>query len=620
MTSKNLKKLLTLLSAISIAVAFTARWLHQPPYISMTFYLLAIFGGGYFVFQDAVRGLFKKHFLNINFLVAIAALGALFIDQLAEAAAVVFFFSLAELFEVYGVDRARRALETLVKKSPQTATLKEGKTLPVEQVKVGSIVIAKAGDLIPLDGIVVSGSSLVDEATITGEPLPKDKREGGTVFAGTLNQNGYLEIKVTKSSSESTFTKIINLVEQAQKSRAPAQAFIDSFARYYTPLVVLLAIALSLIPPLVFHTPFVPWLYRALTLLVIACPCALVISTPVSIASALGGASKRGVLIKGGKYLELLGKVKAVAFDKTRTLTKGEPYIADIITFNGFSKEDVLADACGIEQLSSHPLSKSIVAHAQKLGIKPHVMKDYQNVAGKGNKAVCLVCDNLEHCVGNLKFIHANGVTTDEVLAKAEHLEKEGKTVVLVSQGNKVMGAIGIADQLREEAQPTVATLQELGLQPVMLTGDNAHVAAGVAEQVGIKRFFAALLPEQKVDKIKALKQEFGAVAMVGDGVNDAPSLVAADVGIAMGASGSDTAIETADVALMHDNLSEVPYAIRLGRRTLTTVKQNVTLALTVKAIFVVLALFGYTHLEWAIASDSGLALVVILNGLRLFG
>lgn len=613
------KKVLTIISGVSVLLAWVSGWLSFPDSIGAILYHVSIVSGGYFVFIAAIRGLFKQRFLNINFLVTIAALGAIYINQLAEAASVIFFFSLAEYFEEFGIERSRKALESLLNKSPQTATLKSGKTLPVEEVHIGDIVIVRPGDTIPMDGTVVFGSSSVDEAAITGESIPQDKREKDTVFAGTLNQNGYLEIKVTKESKDSTFAKIIKLVERAQASRAPAQEFIDKFSKYYTPAIVGLAILIAIIPSLLFTGDFQEWLYRALVLLVIACPCALVISTPVAIASAIGGGSRKGILIKGGKYLDLLGKIKAVAFDKTRTLTEGRPIISNVITFNGFKEEEVIADAAGIEMFSSHPLAQSITNFAKERGIAPHAMSTYENVAGKGGKAVCMVCDDLQHCIGNLKFIGVESTASKEVLEKTAQYEKEGKTVVLVSEVNQVMGALTISDKIRAESKASIQKLKERGVESVILTGDNQHTADFVGQELNIKEIHGSLLPDEKVKKVEELKSRFGTVAMVGDGVNDAPSLATSSVGIAMGAGGSDVAIETADVALMNDNLLNVPTAIDLGRRTSNTIRVNLTAALGVKAVFLLLALFGFTHLEYAIGADSGMAIVVILNSLRLF-
>ena len=613
------KKLLTIISGMALLLAIALSRFSVPEIVGTTLYYVAIVSGGYFVFLAAIRGLWRQRFLNINFLVTVAAIGAIYVHQLAEAASVVFFFSLAEYFEEFGIERSRKALQTLLKKSPKTAQLKNGGKVSIEDVKVGDIVIVRSGDLIPMDGIVVSGTSAVDEATITGEPIPKDKREGDTVFAGTFNQNGYLEIKVSKTSKDSTFAKIIDLVEKAQESRAPAQDFIDRFARYYTPAIVGIALLIAVIPPLFFNLPFQDWLYRALVLLVIACPCALVISTPVAIASAIGGGSRKGILIKGGKFLDLLGRIKAVAFDKTRTLTLGEPFIADVVSFNGFSEKEVLADAAGIEAFSSHPLSKSITDFAKSKGVDPHPMKGYESVTGKGGKATCMVCDDLQHCVGNLKFIGAESVTSEEVIAKASAFEKQGKTVVLVSEADKVMGALTISDKIRAESQKVIHELNSRGITTVILTGDNQHTADYVGRKLGVREVYGSLLPDEKVRKIEELKKKFGAVAMVGDGVNDAPSLATSTVGFAMGAGGSDVAIETADVALMNNNLLNVPAAIDLGRRTMKTMRQNITAALGVKAFFLFLALFGITHLEYAIGADSGMAILVILNSLRLF-
>jgi len=461
------KRVLTIASGISFLVGLILSWVFGQQDIATWFYYLSIVTGGFFVLQDALRGLFSQRFLNINFLVTVAALGAIYINQLAEAAAVVFFFSLAEMFEDFGIERSKRAVEALVKKSPQIAILKNGKKVSVDNVKIGDVVVVRPGDLIPLDGIVIKGSSAVDEATITGESVPKDKLKGDTVFASTLNQNGYLEIKVSKESQDSTFTKIIALVEQAQRSRAPSQEFIDRFAKYYTPSVVAAAVLITIIPPLFFGADFTDWLNRALVMLVIACPCALVISTPVSIASAIGGASKRGVLIKGGRFLEALSKIKAVAFDKTRTLTLGEPYISNVVTFNGFSKEELLADAAGIEKFSSHPLAKAILDFTAKKGVTPHAMDKYQDVSGKGGKATCLVCSDIEHCVGNLKLIGANSVATKEIIRKTERLEKQGKTVVLISEGKQVMGALAISDKIRPQASQTIERLKSLSIRSI---------------------------------------------------------------------------------------------------------------------------------------------------------
>lgn len=617
--SINWKKLLTYAAGVCVVLGFILDFLSVPTAIVTTIYYLAILSGGIYVVKGAWRGIAKQKFLNIDALVVIASIGAIYLNELPEAAAVIFFFSLAEAFEEYGIDRSRRALQALMHKSPQTATLVDGTNLQVAGVKVGQVISVRPGELIPLDGKVIKGLSAVNEATITGESIPKDKRAGDGVFAGTLNENGYLEIEVTKESKNSTFSKIVSLVEQAQKAKAPTQEFIDGFAKYYTPSIVATAVFIGIGAPILTGDSFAIWLERAITLLVIACPCALVIATPVSMTSAIGGASRRGVLIKGGKYLEELKKVRVVAFDKTGTLTLGEPYISDVVAFNGFTEMQVLEDAAGLEQFSSHPLAKSILSFAKEKGINPHNMQNYQNTAGKGGKANCMICDDLEHCIGNLRLMDANGVSTKEILEKTEKFEQEGKTVVLVSEGKQIMGALAIADKMRDEAKETIQQLGKLGVQTVMLTGDNQHAASYVAKNLGIKEAFGSLLPDEKVKRIQVLKEKYGFVAMVGDGVNDAPSLALSNVGIAMGAKGSDVAIETADIALMNDNILNIPQTVSLSQKTLRAVKQNIAGALLAKGVFVVLAVFGVSNLGIAIAADTGVAILVILNGLRLF-
>lgn len=616
----NWKKIFTIVTGVCVVIGFVLSFLSAvPAELVAAIYYLAIFLGGIFVVKGAWRGIRKQKFLNIDALVVIASIGALYLNELPEAAAVIFFFSLAEVFEEYGIDRSRRALQALIQKSPKTATLLDGSIVSVEEVQIGQVFVVRPGEIIPLDGAVSKGVSAVNEATITGESLPKDKNIGDDVFAGTLNENGYLEITATKVSKNSTLAKIVSLVEQAQRDKAPTQEFIDRFAKYYTPGIVAIAVVICVGGPLLTAGDFSVWLERAITLLVIACPCALVISTPVTITSAIGGASKRGVLIKGGKYLEELSQVRSIAFDKTGTLTLGEPYIADIVMFNNFTKEQLLADAAGLEQFSSHPLAKSILQYAVEAGINPHQMTQYENIAGKGGRAVCIVCDDTNHYVGNLKLMDMHDVAVTEIISTVEQLEKEGKTVVLVSKDQIVMGAIAIGDKIKDEAKATVEALRRLNVQAVMLTGDNQHTAEYVAKEVGIREAYGSLLPDEKVSKIDTLRTTYGSVAMVGDGVNDAPSLALANVGIAMGTKGSDVAIETADITLMNDNIALIPQTVELSQKALRVVKQNISAALISKLAFVVLALFGISNLGIAIAADTGVAIAVIINGLRLF-
>jgi len=615
----NWRTVATVVSGVGTVVGFLLSYAGVSVDITNTLFLISIVAGGIFVAQGAIKGLTKNKFLNIDFLVVIASIGALYLGELGEASAVIFFFSLAEAFESFGIKRSRKALEELVRNSPQQATLKDGTILNIDSVALGAVVIVKPGDLIPLDGAIVLGTSAINEASITGESLPKDKIVGDAVYAGTININGYLEIKVTKVSKDSTISKIVELVSSAQKSKTQTEEFINTFAKYYTPGVAIVALFIVAIPVLFLGGEFSIWLERAITLLVIACPCALVIATPVTVTAALGGASKKGILIKGGKFLELLGKVKAVAFDKTGTLTIGKPVVTDVITFEGFTEQELLADVAGMESFSTHPLAEAIIEYAKQKGITPHQMESYQNIPGKGGKAICKICDDLEHCVGNLKMMDAHNVSISEIVKDTEKLEKEGKTVVLVSEKDKVMGMLGISDTVRDTSARTIKMLSESDVASAMLTGDNVHSASYIAKTLGIQNVFAGLLPEEKVEKIQELKNKHGVVAMVGDGVNDAPALARSDVGIAMGSKGTDIALETADMVLMSDRIELIPDVIRLGKRTLGTVKFNVGIAVGSKLIFVVLAIFGMANLGVAIAADTGVAILVILNGLRLF-
>jgi Cd2+/Zn2+-exporting ATPase len=611
-------KFFTAISGMLLGTGFLLSFTEGMEGWSTLFYILSIGAGSIFVVRSAWFGLARKKFLNISFLVVIASLGALYIGEYGEAAAVIFLFSLSELFESFGVERSRRAVSALLERSPKTARLLDGTVVPVESVTVGSIVVVRPGEQIPLDGTVAKGSSSIDTSAVTGEFAPVDVQVKDTVFAGTMNIQGYLEIMVVKKSDDSMFARIIALVKDAQASRAPTEAFIDSFARYYTPIVVVLSILVATIPVFLLGQSFDTWLYRALVLLVIACPCALVISTPVAIASAIGGASRHGVLIKGGVYLEKLAKLKSIAFDKTRTLTYGRHSVTDVITFGNHSKDQVIADAAGIEQFSSHPLAESILTYAKEHGIAPHAMHDYENVAGKGGHAKCSVCD-AHNYIGNTKLMRQYGIEDEAFIGDVERLEKEGKTVVLVAEEKQVIGAIGISDVVREEAQGVVASLSLLGVQSSMLTGDNTHSATAVAKIVGITDIHASLSPEDKVEVIRTQKQTYGTIAMVGDGINDAPALALSDIGFAIGAGGTDVAIETADIALLSGNLETIPYAVRLARKTMSAIRVNIALALGVKVVFLVLVIFGMSNLVFAIAADSGMAFLVTLNSLRLF-
>lgn len=614
--SNRWNKLLTLVAALSFAAAFVMSLLKLP--FADWLYGLSLAAGGIPVALAALKSAWSRK-VTINLLVTIAALGALYLGQIAEAAAVMFFFALAEAFEELGESRSQKAIAALLERSPKIARLKDGREVPVEQVSVGTIVKVRPGDMVPLDGTVLSGESSIDEATITGESVPKEKYKGESVFAGTLNQNGYLEITVTKAASDSTLSKIITLIGQAQKSRPEMQEFLDRFAGYYIPAAIGIAALVAIIPPLFFGGEFAEWFGRALILLVLACPDALVVSAPVAVAAAIGGASRHGVLIKGGRFLEVLSKTKAVAFDKTKTLTAGMPVVAEVVAFHGATKEDVIADAAGLEKFSSHPLAKAIEDYAAANHVAPHNMDSFENKAGRGGNANCLVCSTKAHAIGNLQHIGANAKACKDVLAEVERMEGKGMTAVLVSEGSKIIGVIGITDEVRPESARVIDALKYLGVTPVMLTGDNERAAGYIAKQLGITEVYGALLPEQKAELIDKLQKKHGRVAMVGDGVNDAPSLARADVGIAMGGGGSDVAIETADVVLMKDAIGTIPYLMNVGQQTFRVVRQNVYGSLVIKGVILLLGIVGVIGLSVAVAVDAITAILVVLNGLRLF-
>ncbi len=569
-----------------------------------------------------MRALVKLNFRSINLLLLIAMAGAFYLGQYEEAAVVIVLFTLGERLEQFGIQTSKSALQALVDRTPKTATVKDArganKEVPVADVAVGDLLVIKPSDMIAVDAEVVSGSSSVDESTITGEPLPKDKHAGDPVFAGTLNMQGYLEARVTKRASDSTLAKIVETTFAATKTKAETQKFIERFSAYYTPTIIAIALLLAVVPTLFFNAPFDPWLSEALTLLVIACPCALVISTPISIYAAIGNASARGALVKGGKYIEAIGRIRAVAMDKTRTLTYGRPKVTDVVPFGENSREHLLACAAGIESYSEHPLAQSIVDAARAENITLHEAKNFEAVLGKGVRADCVVCYDRHHCIGKLRFITEEHDVQEEVIARVDALQREGKTSIVISNADGVEGIIAMSDELKPESKGAVAELARLGITTVMLTGDNRAPAQAVADMVGITEVRAEMLPEDKAAAIRELTDKYGAVAMVGDGVNDAPALALSSVGVAMGAAGSDTAIEAASIAILNDRLELIPYLVRRGRRTISTIKINTALAVGTKIVFIGLAIAGLSSLALAIFADVGVTVIVILNSLRL--
>lgn len=590
-----------------------------PHVIAIPLFLSIILFIGHHTLLEGFQALFQLNFKSINFLMTIAVIGAFYLEKYEEAAIVIVLYNLAEKLEDLGIQKSKTSLSSLAEKMPKVAFIKgRDFSIPVSQVKIDDVLVIKPGEMIPLDGQVLLGFSAVDEATITGEPIPKDKMVGDFVFAGTLNKQGYIEVKVTKLSKDTTLAKIQEITLQAFEAKAHTQKFIEIFSSYYTPSVILLAFLWMIIPPYFFSTPFNQSFQNALTLLVIACPCALVISTPVSIYSALGNAASKGILIKGGRYLEAIGKIKAIALDKTRTLTFGNPIVTDVIPFGSHTKEHLLSCAAGIEIQSEHPLAKSIVQAAKKEKYVPHSVENFQIKIGKGAQADCLVCEDKHHCIGKLEFILEEHHVPQEVIEKMDLLQKEGKTVILICTHKEVEGVIGLLDEVRPESKQVILNIKSLGIIPVMLTGDNPTSAQAIAKMVDITDVKSSLLPEDKAKEIQTLLDKYKSVAMVGDGINDAPALALSSVGITMSELGSDTAIEAASIVILSDYLNRIPFLIKLGRKALQTIRLNIFLAIAIKLIFISLALFGMSNLALAIFADVGVTVLVILNSLRL--
>jgi Cd2+/Zn2+-exporting ATPase len=558
----------------------------------------------------------RRFQLNINALMTVAVTGAAILGQWPEAAMVMVLFAIAEMIEDKSLDRARRAVEGLMAMAPETATVQDGsawREVPASTVQVGALVRIRPGERIALDGQVSSGSSAVDQAAITGESVPVDKAVGDSLFAGTINQNGELLSRVTAPAGESTLARIIKAVQEAQSTRAPTQRFVDIFARYYTPAVFAAALATAVIPPLVAGADAFTWVYRALVLLVIACPCALVLSTPISIVSGLTAAARRGILIKGGLYLEQGHRLKVLALDKTGTLTKGKPQVTDVVALQG-TQAEVLQWAGALAARSDHPVSQAITTHAGPAATQPGVT-GFAALQGRGIEGVI---DGVRHRLGNHRLLEESQACTPEIESRLNALEQQGKTAVVLVRDQRAIGIIAIADAVRPESAEAIAQLKQLGIRTVMLTGDNRHTAEAMARQVGIDDVRSELLPEDKLKAIEELSAGGTVVGMVGDGINDTPALAKAHIGFAMGAAGTDTAIETASVALMDDDPRKLAEFVRLSRATKNVLWQNIGLALGIKAVFLALAMVGQATLWMAVFADMGSSLLVVFNGLRL--
>jgi Cd2+/Zn2+-exporting ATPase len=563
--------------------------------------------------------------LDINVLMVIAVLGACLLGEWFEAAAVVWLFGVAQWMEARSMDRARHAIRALMTDAPTTAVLKRGLmlvTVPVAEVRPGDIVVVRPGERVPVDGEVLKGASAVDQAPVTGESIPVDKGPGDEVYAGTINGTGALDVRAERPASDSTLARIIHLVEHAQSQRAPVQTFVDRFARRYTPAVAILAVLVAFVPPLFlagaagWTQAFGTWSYRALALLVVACPCALVISTPVAFVSALTAAARKGVLIKGGVHLERLGMIRCVAFDKTGTLTHGRVTVTDVLGVDGTTSGGVLAVAAALELQSEHPIGRAIVTRARVEGLDVAPGDGFRALPGLGAEA--RVAEALA-LIGSHRLFEDRRLCTPALHACVEELESRGATTVLVSHAGAALGAIGLSDEMRSDGRDTVERLRGHGVDRVaLLTGDASPRARTVIADSGLDEAHTELMPGDKVRAIARLREAYGPVAMVGDGINDAPALAAADVGIAMGVSGTDVALETADVVLMSDDLTKLPYALRLGRAARANIRQNVTIALSLKVAFVVLAAAGLATMWMAVVADTGASLLVTANSLRL--
>ena len=581
-------------------------------------FILSALLGGIPVGRRAL-GSARAGVLDINVLMVVAVLGAALLREWTEAASVVFLFALAQLLETRAMERARGAIRALMELAPtDTIVRRDGAELrmPVDDVRVGDVVLVRPGDKIPLDGRVSAGESHINQAPVTGESLPILKQAGDDVFAGTINGRGALDITVTRLKGDSTIARIIHLVERAQAQRAPSQTFVDRFARIYTPIVLVLAVLVAIVPPLAFDGGWGTWFYRSLVLLVISCPCALVISTPVSIVSALAAAARKGVLIKGGARLEQLATVRCIAFDKTGTLTRGRLHVVDVIPFARHSVEAVLETAAALESRSEHPIGQAIVRYVVSKELRVAAAEQFQALPGSGAEALVAGARVL---AGSRRLLEERGIRSAEIDAAFHDLARKGRTVVFVASDGVAIGALGVADQPREGARESLDLLRSHGIRRIaMLTGDNAAAAQALAAELGIDDVRADLLPGDKADAVAALRRAYGTLAMVGDGVNDAPALATADVGIAMGAAGSAAALETADVALMADELPKISYAVRLSRATARNIRVNIGFSIALKAAFLVMAIAGTATLWMAVAADMGASLLVIANALRL--
>ena len=608
------------ISAILLLVSwFLGKQLGEENFLPTIGYALSILIGGYTLFIKGLRNLSRLQF-DMNTLMTIAIIGAAIIGEWMEGATVVILFAISEALERYSMDKARQSIESLMDIAPKEALIRRGNqemSIHVDDIEIDDMMIVKPGQKLAMDGTVLKGTSTLNQAAITGESVPVTKTVDDEVFAGTLNEEGLLEISVTKRVEDTTLSKIIHLVEEAQAERAPSQAFVDKFAKYYTPAIVILAILIAVIPPLFIGGDWNTWVYQGLAALVVGCPCALVVSTPVAVVTAIGNAAKNGVLIKGGVYLEETGNLKVIAFDKTGTLTRGVPTVTDVVTYSR-SEDELITITAAIEKGSQHPLASAIIRKAEEKGLYYNdiAMEEFQSITGKGIKAKI---NHETYYVGSPSLFEElhNQIENDQK-EKITSLQTAGKTVMVLGTETEILAFIAVADEIRKSSKEVISQLNHLGVETVMLTGDNQRTAHAIGQQVGVVDVEAGLLPEDKLTFIKELRDKHQQVAMVGDGVNDAPALAASTVGVAMGGAGTDTALETADIALMSDELNKLTYTVQLSRKALMIIKQNITFSLGIKAVALLLVVPGWLTLWIAIFADMGATLLVTLNSLRL--
>ena len=607
-----------LASGILFVLGHIFEWLSFSPTIVTVTYMLGAIIAGYEIAILAYKSLVNRHTIGPAMLVCIACVASFIIGHPEEGAAVTFLYYIAEFLEDLAEHRAKRSIKSLVEIAPDTARVKVGdkeEIRNVDEVNIGDVVIVKPGDKVPLDGEVILGSSSINQASITGESVPVLKEVGDEVFSGTVNEDGYLEIKVTTEAKDSVISKIVTLVKRSQLNRSETETLVERVAKYYTPIMMIAAICVAFIPPLLFGQNLVDWVYKALSLLVISCPCAFLISTPVGMVSAITSATRNGVIIKGSTYVEEMRNVKAVIFDKTGTLTEGKLKLSDVeVLDENYSKEDIVKIAASLEYQSSHPIAQAVVSYADENDIIFDVIQDFRNVPGKG---IVANIDGDQFYAANESLIEGSSfdISRDEI----NKYSSEGKTLIFVGNAQKVLGIITVSDKIRDNASEVIADLKNQGVQTIMLTGDNKMAANSVASEIGIDYVYSNLLPEDQLNLLDTIRNKFGDVAMVGDGINDAPALARSNIGIAMGAAGSDVAIETADIALMQDDISKLPYLFALSRKTMGIIKQNISIAILVKLLCVVLAIMGIITLMMSVGfGDLGLTILVILNSFRI--